>query len=206
MRSLHEFRLPLLPMTLAAALIAVPMLGQAQTSTPPASSPSAAAQPALVPLFTTTGDATVMARPRLSQLIGSTVYNERDEKIGDVEDILLFPTAGTPPLTRVVPPAPVPGPVPTQGTAPPFGAPSSAMPLPAPMPAPGAAAPARAGSLYPLAVLEVGGFLGMGGRRVTVPLADLRWNSANERIVLPGVTKEMLLNRPAFQYSELQAR
>jgi hypothetical protein len=66
-----------------------------------------------------------------------------------------------------------------------------------------AAAPA---SPYPLAVVQVGGFLGMGGRLITVPLADLRWNAGNEHIVLPGATKDILQARPAFQYSELQPR
>lgn len=199
MNALRDFRLPMIPMTLAAGIIVAPMLALAQTSTAPTSPPAAGSaatpRPALVPLFTATAGTTVMLRPRLSQLIGATIYNEREEKIGEVEDILLFPSASAPPMRMAGTPAPMPAPT----TATP-AAPS------APAATPSAAAPAMPTTGYPLAVVQVGGFLGMGGRLITVPLADLRWNAGNEHIVLPGGTKEILETRPAFQYSALQSR
>jgi hypothetical protein len=206
MKSLHDFRLPMIPMTLAASMIVVPMLAMAQTSstpaTPPAAGSAAATRPTLVPLFSATAGSTVMLRPRLSQLIGSTIYNEREEKIGEVEDILLFPSIATPPRMTAVAPAPMA----STGAAPLTTAPPAIPSAPTPAATPSAAAPAMPASGYPLAVVQVGGFLGMGGRLITVPLADLRWNAGNEHIVLPGGTKEILQARPAFQYSELQSR
>lgn len=212
MKSLHDFRLPMIPMTLAAGLIVVPMLALAQTSptptSPPAAGSPAATRPALVPLFTATAGTTVMLRPRLSQLIGSTIYNEREEKIGEVEDILLFPSASAPTTRVAVTPAPMPAPSASQGAAAPTAATPATPPTPAPAPAtaPSAAASAMPATGYPLAVVQVGGFLGMGGRLITVPLADLRWNAGNEHLVLPGATKDILQTRPAFEYSALQPR
>ncbi len=53
-----------------------------------------------------------------------------------------------------------------------------------------------------LAVLSVGGFLGIGERYVAMPLSELRWNSDRERWVLPGATVDSLKARPAFTYPE----
>ena len=92
----------------------------------------------------------VMAeRTRMSQVLGSRVYNDRNESIGEVEDVVLHGVA--------------------QG---------------------------------PVAVIQVGGFLGLGGRLVAVPLNDLRW--MNERIVLQGATKEQLQSRPAFDFGTIR--
>jgi sporulation protein YlmC with PRC-barrel domain len=93
-------------------------------------------------------------RPRMSQIIGARVYNDRNESIGEVDDLLLNTAIGT----------------------------------------------AHPG---PVAVIQVGGFLGIGGRLVLVPLNDLRWNAGSERMTLSGATKETLEARPAFEYSTL---
>lgn len=53
-----------------------------------------------------------------------------------------------------------------------------------------------------IAVLSVGGFLGIGERYVAVPVSDLRWNSERERWMLPGATVDSLKARPAFTYPE----
>ncbi|BDG74582.1 PRC-barrel domain-containing protein [Roseomonas fluvialis] len=53
-----------------------------------------------------------------------------------------------------------------------------------------------------IAVLSVGGFLGIGERYVAIPLADLRWNADRERWTLPGATVDSLKARPAFTYPE----
>ena len=58
----------------------------------------------------------------------------------------------------------------------------------------------------PVAILQVGGFLGMGGRLVAVPLSDLRWNTERERMVMPGATKESLQTRAAFDFDSLRRR
>jgi len=200
-------RLKLLPMTLTAAVLVLPGLAMAQTQTDgtpgnppgtavgravdratgtptvpdgtPGNPPGTAAgrllstpapvgmpgmpsaQPGATPTpmpgstasnFATMPGTAVYERPRLSQIIGARVYNERNESIGEVDDILLNGQIGTSPAG-------------------------------------------------PVAVIQVGGFLGIGGRLMLVPLGDLRWNSERERITLVGATKETLERRPAFEYS-----
>lgn len=53
-----------------------------------------------------------------------------------------------------------------------------------------------------VAVLSVGGFLGIGERYVAMPLSELRWNADRERWMLPGATVDSLKARPAFTYPE----
>lgn len=52
----------------------------------------------------------------------------------------------------------------------------------------------------PYAILSVGGFLGMGTRLVAVPYDALRF--ADNKVMLPGATKEGLKNLPEFKYSK----
>ena len=52
----------------------------------------------------------------------------------------------------------------------------------------------------PYAVLSVGGFLGIGTRLVVIPYDNLKF--ADNKIVLPGGTKDGLKMLPAFQYSK----
>lgn len=51
----------------------------------------------------------------------------------------------------------------------------------------------------PFAVLSVGGFLGIGTKYVVVPYSSLRMN--DNRMVLPGASKESLKNLPDFKYN-----
>jgi sporulation protein YlmC with PRC-barrel domain len=53
-----------------------------------------------------------------------------------------------------------------------------------------------------IAVLSVGGFLGIGERYIAIPVSDLRWNTERGRWMLPGATVESLKARPAFTYPE----
>jgi hypothetical protein len=86
---------------------------------------------------------------RASKLIGSRLYNDRAENIGEIEEVVLN--------------------------------------------APG-----------PMAVVQIGGFLGMGGRQVAVPLSELRWSGENNRLTLPGATQDALRARPEFHYDSLR--
>jgi hypothetical protein len=52
----------------------------------------------------------------------------------------------------------------------------------------------------PYAVLSIGGFLGMGTRLVVVRYDSLKFG--DNKIVLPGGTKDGLKMLPAFQYSK----
>jgi sporulation protein YlmC with PRC-barrel domain len=196
----------LLPMTLAAGMVVAPMLAFAQADGTPGNPPSTAlgrtvdratgnptvpdgapgnppgtaagraaeratpgVRPAQAPATTTTtttsptaqtttlavtAGSVVTERPRLSQIIGGNVYNERNERVGEVDDVILATPSGT--------------------------------------------------SQAPMAIIQVGGFLGMGGRLVSVPLNDLRWNAENSRIVMPGATKEALQSRAPFEYNSLR--
>jgi len=121
----------------------------------PLGSPPAGATTSLA-----TAGSAVLMRPRLSQIIGGNIYNDRNERIGEVDDILL-----------------------TQPTA-------------------------MAGSTTagPIAVLQIGGFLGMGGRLVAVPLGDLRWNTERSHMVMPGASKESLQSRSVFDYDSVRSR
>jgi len=52
------------------------------------------------------------------------------------------------------------------------------------------------------AVLEVGGFLGIGGRLVAIPFESLEFDDTGGtlRIVLPGASRDKLKALPAFDY------
>ncbi len=50
------------------------------------------------------------------------------------------------------------------------------------------------------AIIQVGGFLGIGSRLVAVPYASLQISQEGKHIVLPGATKEQLKAIPEFVY------
>jgi sporulation protein YlmC with PRC-barrel domain len=90
---------------------------------------------------------------RASKLIGSSVYNDRNEKIGSVDDIVL-------------------------------GKDNKADAV----------------------IVSVGGFLGMGTKLVAVPytqltLGDTKNASSDNKVVMPGATKESLKAQPDFNYT-----
>ncbi|MFT8244760.1 PRC-barrel domain-containing protein [Roseomonas sp. BN140053] len=85
---------------------------------------------------------------RASKIIGASVYNDRNESVGSVDDLLF--RRGQPPL----------------------------------------------------AVVSVGGFLGIGAKLVTVPFEEMRWNEGESRWQVMGVTRESLTSLPAFSYGD----
>jgi hypothetical protein len=54
------------------------------------------------------------------------------------------------------------------------------------------------------AVLEVGGFLGIGGRLVAIPFESLELDESGGtlKIVLPGASRDKLKSLPAFDYRD----
>ncbi|MBX9701275.1 MAG: PRC-barrel domain-containing protein, partial [Acetobacteraceae bacterium] len=100
---------------------------------------------------------------RASRIIGANIYNENNESIGEVEDILI------PPMTAAT------------GGAPGMGGMSRA----------------------PVAVISVGGFLGIGAKLVAVPYERLQWNAERNRWTVTGATKESLNALPTFSYDSL---
>ena len=83
---------------------------------------------------------------RASKLIGAPVYNEQEERIGSVDDLIISPDRSV-----------------------------------------------------SFAVVSVGGFLGLGGRLVAIPVEQLQ--EKEDRFVLPGATKEALAKLPEFRYA-----
>jgi hypothetical protein len=51
------------------------------------------------------------------------------------------------------------------------------------------------------AILEVGGFLGVGGHLVAVPFASLQLDDMGRKVVLPGASKDNLEKLPVFEYA-----
>ncbi|MBN8915393.1 MAG: PRC-barrel domain-containing protein [Rhizobiales bacterium] len=84
---------------------------------------------------------------RSSKVVGSTVYNEADEKVGTIDDLIVTPT-----------------------------------------------------DKVPFAVLSVGGFLGLGTKYVVVPSSAL--TVRDNKMVLPGATKDSLKALPDFVYAK----
>jgi hypothetical protein len=90
---------------------------------------------------------------RASRVIGSALYNETNERVGEVDELLL-PVAGGPPI----------------------------------------------------AVVSVGGFLGIGAKLVAVPFERLRSpTGGNGRWTLTGATKDSLGSLPTFSYETTAA-
>jgi hypothetical protein len=90
---------------------------------------------------------------RASRIIGSNIYNDENNSIGEVDD-LIFPQAGGPMV----------------------------------------------------AVVSVGGFLGIGAKLVAVPYDRLTHDAERNRWVLRGATKDSLQSLPAFEYDNANRR
>jgi hypothetical protein len=80
------------------------------------------------------------------EILGENVYNDTDQKVGEVEDIIISPE--------------------------------------------------RSASY---AIVSTGGFLGIGSHDVAIPAAQFK--RTNDRLVLPGATKETLRALPPFEYA-----
>jgi sporulation protein YlmC with PRC-barrel domain len=153
----------------AAAFIAAPALAQTDQSVPGGSSPGGTAGPpdtarpaigTATPANPPAANQASVASPagtlavavvkmdsgwRASKLIGASVYNEHNEKIGSVDDLILTQD------DKVV-----------------------------------------------VAVISVGGFLGIGSKLVAVPYEQV--HTANGHVNIIGATKDALNALPAFTY------
>lgn len=83
---------------------------------------------------------------RASKLRGTTVVNSKNEKVGEIDDLVIG-------KDRVL-----------------------------------------------FAIIQVGGFLGLGSRLIAVPYTSLQISDDGSRIVLPGATKQQLEQLPEFKY------
>jgi sporulation protein YlmC with PRC-barrel domain len=92
-------------------------------------------------------DLSVVAKGyRMSKIIGSNVTNDKDEKIGTIDDVIADKKQVS------------------------------------------------------FAVLQVGGFLGMGGHLVVVPYESLTIDDTGKKIVLPGASKDELKKLNEYKY------
>jgi hypothetical protein len=89
----------------------------------------------------------VAAGYRASKLIGTTVYNDKDDKIGSLDDLIVGKDK------KVL-----------------------------------------------FAVLQVGGFLRMGGHLIAVPVDELQIDDQGKKITLPGASQDELKKLPEFKY------
>ena len=139
-----------LPLTLVIAT--EPVLAQQQSNPPqePAATPSLNS-PGGAPTNSDLTVATVKLRGglRISKLIGSAVYNDQNEKIGSLDDLIM-----------------------------------------------------KDGNRIILAVVSVGGFLGMGNKLVAVPYDQLHldMNKDETKVTMPGASKDALNAMPTFTY------
>jgi hypothetical protein len=83
---------------------------------------------------------------RTSKLTGSTLVNDKNERIGTIDDLIID-------QERVL-----------------------------------------------FTIIQVGGFLGLGGRLVAVPYNSLKVEDDGRKITLPGASKEALTKLPEFKY------
>jgi hypothetical protein len=85
---------------------------------------------------------------RVSKLLRAEVQNDRDEKIGKIDDMIV-----------------------------------------------------SADGTLSVAVIEVGGFLGLGVHRVAIPVRQLELSPTAPKVVLRGATKDALKALPEFKYT-----
>ncbi len=132
----------------AGLLVALPVL--AQTPPPPAPAPASPAPvqqggPQLV-----TAAVRVDGGWRASKLIGAAVYDDQNQRVGSVDDLIM---SGQDKIA--------------------------------------------------VAVVSVGGFLGIGSKLVAVPYDQLRYDPTGKdpKVVMPGATKDSLGGMPNFVYN-----
>jgi sporulation protein YlmC with PRC-barrel domain len=148
----------MLPKAMLAALLAGGLATPAFAQTPSAGGATTA--PATHDSRTTAGTPsernavlTDQGEVRASKLVGTSVYNDHDEKLGTVDDVILGKSNA---VDKVI--------------------------------------------------LSVGGFLGVGNKLVSVPYSDLKLGdtkhaSSDNKVVMPGATKDTLKSMPDFHYT-----
>jgi sporulation protein YlmC with PRC-barrel domain len=154
---------PLAPMLLLSAVLTAPVLAATTDTSSPATpaapsdtTPASAATtapvrpgtgaPAAAQADNTPRYETSDRHVRLAKVVGATVYNDKDESIGSIDDVLMEPDHKA-----------------------------------------------------NMAVISVGGFLGIGSKLVSVPFDQLKIEK--DKIVMPGATKDALKGMPDYKYN-----
>jgi sporulation protein YlmC with PRC-barrel domain len=142
-----EFRMSktkLLASVAVAALMAMPAFAQTSSPSSRPSSPPSATAPAKPSLPSD------LRQMKVSELVGKNVYTSTDEKIGDIDELVVSKT----------------------------------------------------GSKEPMAVIGVGGFLGIGEKKAAVPLDQLKVQG--DKIVATGVTKDSLKQHADYKAADYE--
>jgi hypothetical protein len=140
--------LAMMSMVVAAAEPAL-----AQQSSNPVNQPTATTMPDATSAPTspdlTVASVKLLGGLRASKLIGSAVYNDQNEKIGSVDDLIV-----------------------------------------------------KDGNRIVMAVVSVGGFLGIGNKLVAIPYDQLHLelNKDETKVAMPGASKDRLTAMPTFTY------
>ena len=144
-------RLTFLGVAAALAIAARPVLAQQTPDPPKGPAATASPNPSGAPTSPDLTVATVKLQGgfRISKLIGSAVYNDQNEKIGSLDDLIT-----------------------------------------------------KDGSQIIMAVVSVGGFLGMGNKLVAVPYDQLHleMNKDQPKVTIPNASKDALGAMPNFTY------
>ncbi len=159
-------------------------LAQAQTSTTDPAVPTAPVNLVVPEGFT------LQTTPLTAEaLLGATIYDIGGDSIGEVHDLIF-----------AAPDATAPGTGADTGTAADGMAPDATA---SPDTGTGAATADKAGQITH-AILDIGGFLGMGQHRIALPVSDLRIYSSDSgiRVYLPW-TREQLTALPAYDENDL---
>ncbi len=165
-------------------------LAQAQTSTTGPTTPVDLVVPEGFTLQTTPLTA--------EALLGATIYDIGGDSIGEVHDLIFAaPDAGT--ANGAAPDTTAPGTGTDTGTAADGMAPDATA---SPDTGTGTATADKAGQITH-AILDIGGFLGMGQHRIALPVSDLRIYSSDSgiRVYLPW-TREQLTALPAYDEND----
>lgn len=122
-------------------------IDRATTATPTAPAPVA------TPPGLAVDGVTLRNGRRASEIIGSNIYNEDNDSIGEVDDLIVRP-----------------------------------------------------GGDVPVAVISVGGFLGIGAKLVAIPYDRLTHDAQRNRWMLRGASKDSLKSLPSFSYDSAARR
>ena len=132
--------------TAAVAMFAGAALAQQKTD--PTTAKADAPVAGVVKLGVAVAEAELVAAGyRARKLIGAAVYNDQDQRVGKIEDLVIAPDGKV-----------------------------------------------------SVAVIDVGGFLGVAAHRVAIPVEQ--FSKIHPKVVLPGATKQALKELPEFKYAE----
>jgi hypothetical protein len=137
----------------------------------------------------------------VTRLIGKPVYNDMNQNIGTLDDVII--SKSSPTTTTTTTTTSSGGATITTGNAGTTTTTGNANTTSPGVSATGAANPTNATNPDRLfAILQVGGFLGLGGHLVAVQFDSLMIPADGSKLVLPGANKDIITKLPEFVYRQ----